>query len=58
MDNTLDRIITHIRSMSNKDLRVGQIMSNVFYDIAESGQDPFYVKDGKLLEYLEKHTKS
>lgn len=43
--------------MNDNGLRVGQIMSNVFDDIAKDGTDPFYVDDNKLLEHLEKYTK-
>lgn len=52
------KILKLVRNMNNNDLRIGQIMSNLFDIIAKDGTDPFYVDDNKLLEYLEKYAKN
>ena len=54
--DTQSKIMKLVRSMNNNDLRMGQIMSNLFDEIAKDGTDPFYVEDDKFLEYLEKYS--
>jgi hypothetical protein len=58
VQNVQAEIAKIIRDMSDRGLRIGQIMSNVFDVIAKDGQDPFFVTDVKLLEYLNKYFKS
>jgi len=55
--DTQSKIVKLIRSMNDNDLRMGQIMSNLFDNIAKDGTDPFYVKDDKFLEHLEKYSR-
>ena len=53
--SNFDRIVEILKDQVNNDMRVAQVMSNVFYKIAEDGVDPFFVEDAKLVEYLEKY---
>lgn len=53
MNNTQAKIFEILKEMNDNDLRIGQIMSNLFYEISKDGTDPFYVEDKKLLEKLE-----
>ena len=39
----------------NKGMRFGQVIDNVFSEIARSGADPFFVSDEKFLECLKKY---
>lgn len=52
------KIIKIIRTLNDNGLRIGQIISNVFDEIAKDGTDPFYVDDTKFLEFLEKYSKN
>jgi len=52
-----NRISNIICTMNDNGLRVGQIMSNLFYEIAKDGTDPFYIEDSQLLERLEEYSK-
>lgn len=53
--DTQSKILKCIRNMNDNDLRIGQIMSNLFDEISKDGTDPFYVSDEKFLEYLQKY---
>ena len=53
--NVQKKIVELICDMNDNDLRIGQIMSNLFDEISKDGTDPFYVTDDKLLEHLKKY---
>jgi len=58
MSDTQSKIIKLIQKMNNNGLRIGQIMSNLFDQMAAAdGTDPFYVEDEKLLKYFEEYSK-
>jgi len=52
---TQDNIVDILREMNSNGLRIGQIMSNLFYNISKDGTDPFYIEDDKLLEQLKEY---
>lgn len=54
-DTPQDKILKIVRGLCDNGLRVGQIMSNLFDEIAKDGTDPFYVEDAKFLKCLEKY---
>ena len=47
-----------VKKATHDGLRVGQIMSNVFYDVAKTGTDPFHISDEKLLDFVRKYVSS
>lgn len=53
-----DKITKILHTLCDNGLRIGQVMSNVFDEIAKDGTDPFYVSDVKFLEYLEKYAQN
>jgi len=55
MENVQEKIFESIKEMNDNDLRIGQIISNVFYELSKDGTDPFYVTDSKLLECIESY---
>ena len=58
MSDTQSKIIKLIQKMNNNGLRIGQIMSNLFDQMAGAdGTDPFYMEDEKLLKHLEEYSK-
>ena len=55
MSDEFDKIVEILKDQVNNDMRIAQVMSNVFYDISKDGKDPFFVNDKDLLAHLEKH---
>ena len=58
MKDTKEQIFKLIDKMMNHDLRFGQVVSNVFYEISKDGTDPFYVTNEKFLEHLNNYINS
>lgn len=52
MSKIVDEICALIQKYTENGLRVGQVMDNVFGEVAKSGHDPFYISDERLLSEL------
>jgi len=55
--NSTTKLVEKLLNGASNGLRIGQMMSNVFYKVSEKGKDPYYLSDDELLKAFEAYEK-
>ena len=56
MRNVPKDFVAMIYKASAKDMRIGQVMSNAFSLAKDNGEDPFYLENEEMMEYVRQAT--